>query len=562
MSVLLEALKKAAAEKKKAMDSSTIDSAIVVSDSNDVPKIATSSALKLATDDAESVTLREEAVSSSDDVQADTTLKFTLTEMSTPLSSHDDLDLNNRETSALSGLADAGYSESTSEDSSPLLALDESKRDELSFEQVESTQESIQTNPTEPIGSDNQNITKPVEEGTLETDKDSFEWSMNALPGYSSATMDESTPIEKNSILLTGALTSEPKAKKKIHSKWLLVLIVMLMFIGISVYGLIYYQEQNEQLENSMRRYELAKIQISLPKNKMPISNGIDSTLNKSKDSSNELESPSLVASSDILQGTEVSSIRTEQTDLIAPTSNGKPMASVNKISNSENKSKIRHSSTNKKPIALNIKPSYKPVLVQVNKTETTLSDAYKAYEVGDIELSQQKFSEVLAFDSKNITAMIGLGGVAALSGHYNVAMDYYQQALNVDPNSLEVYEAIANLSSNIELNSDWNDALTNMAKNYPNSATLQYALGNLYSSNNDWLAAQESYFNAYALDMNNPDFIVNLAISLDQLGKYPLAGQYYTQALALAGSKTVNFNIADIKNRLVSIRQFIDQEK
>jgi Flp pilus assembly protein TadD len=86
--------------------------------------------------------------------------------------------------------------------------------------------------------------------------------------------------------------------------------------------------------------------------------------------------------------------------------------------------------------------------------------------------------------------------------------------------------------------------------------------LGNLYASNNDWLAAQEYYFNAYALDMNNPDFTANLAISLDRLGKYPLAGQYYTQTLALAGATQVSFNVSDIKNRLISIRQFMDQEK
>jgi hypothetical protein len=94
---------------------------------------------------------------------------------------------------------------------------------------------------------------------------------MNALPGYSSASIDDSAPIERNSILLTGALTSEPKAKKKSHSRWLLVLSVILMFIGISVYGLNYYQEQSEQLENSMRKYEFAKIQISLPKRNFPL---------------------------------------------------------------------------------------------------------------------------------------------------------------------------------------------------------------------------------------------------------------------------------------------------
>jgi tetratricopeptide (TPR) repeat protein len=532
MSVLLDALKKAAAEKKKAMDT-TVNSEMDVSDSNNASNVAISPALKLVTEDVAPVTATEEPITSANEVQsevqADTSFKSTLNDMSTPTPNQDDLSLGNAEPS---------------------------------FEKDELRHDASSVTPAGLNDSEVQKVTTPAVDEAPETDKDSFEWSMNALPGYSSASIDDSAPIERNSILLTGALTSEPKAKKKSHSRWLLVLSVILMFIGISVYGLNYYQEQSEQLENSMRKYEFAKIQISLPKKKLPIAAAIDSGLPNSKDSSNELDSTSRVASTEVDQVSEVPSTSIEQMDAVVPVTQVEPTASVVKISNRGNKSKIGKSATNKNTVASTIKPVYQPVLIQVNKTEDTLSDAYSAYEIGNLGLSQLKFSEVLSFDPKNITAMIGLGGVAASSGQYYIAMDYYQQALSIDSNSLEVYEAIANLSPNIELNSEWNESLKNMAQIYPNSAALQYALGNLYASSSDWLAAQECYFNAYALDMNNLDFIVNLAISLDQLGKYPLAGQYYTQALALAGSNNVNFNVSDIKNRLVSIRQFMDQGK
>jgi tetratricopeptide (TPR) repeat protein len=174
--------------------------------------------------------------------------------------------------------------------------------------------------------------------------------------------------------------------------------------------------------------------------------------LPNSKDSSNELDSTSRVASTEVDQVSEVPSTSIEQMDAVVPVTQVEPTASVVKISNRGNKSKIGKSATNKNTVASTIKPVYQPVLIQVNQTEDTLSDAYSAYEIGNLGLSQLKFSEVLSFDPKNITAMIGLGGVAASSGQYYIAMDYYQQALSIDSNSLEVYEAIAHLSPNIDL--------------------------------------------------------------------------------------------------------------
>ncbi len=571
MSVLLEALKKAAAEKKKALDSPA-DSSMVISDSNKVPETAVPSVLKLSTEDILPISSIDESSSSTveDEVKAEAGLNFTLSDMSSPASIPEEFDQQElgsdvSQSSTLLESSDmtSDDSQQSAVDSTLLLKQDPPQVLQPSVQTDGLSQDLFQVTPSIFSESEIQDSPNVGSHEVFETDKDSFEWSMNALPGYSTASADDSVPIEKNSILLTGALTSQPKAKKKIHSSWLLVLMVALLFIGISVYGLIYYQEQNEQLENSMRKYELAKIQVSLPKKAPSVATVVDSSLPEAKDSINEIDSTSIVATAESNQASAVQTSKPMPGNIVAPVVHNELPASVVKTSSQGvPKSKIRHDSTNKKAAASISKPVYQPVLVKVNKTKIALSEAYRAYEAGDLEFSQQKFSEALSTDSKNITAMIGLGGVAASSEQYHVAMDYYQKALNVDPNSLVVYEAIANLSSNIELNSDWSDSLKNMVTVYPNSATLHYALGNLYASSNDWLAAQESYFNAYAQDMSNPDFIVNLAISLDQLGKYPLAGQYYTQALALAGSNTVNFNVTDIKNRLVSIRQFMDQEK
>ena len=567
MSVLLEALKKAAAEKKKGMDS-VVDSSIAQSDSAKDSETNIPPALKLSIEDDVPVTSSDEPLSSravEDDVKTETPLKFILSDTSASEPNQDDLNSDLSEASGLLESPDllSEPKQQASEESPKSSKQDQAEAVEPSDTPDELNQDLFQVTPSLLSDSEDQRSLDTNHSKLSETDKDSFEWSMNALPGYSAASVDDSPPIEKNSIILTGALTTEPTGKQKIDSTWLLVLMIVLIFIGISVYGLIYYQKKNEQLENSMRKYELTKIQSTLAKKQVPAVTEADSSLQKAKNASNPLGSTTAVMTTDVNDGSDVPSTSITSDNVEMPDAQDELAPSDLKVSNKVIiKPKVTHSSVKKKSAYPISKPIYKPVLVKVNKTKIALSEAYSAYELGQLELSQQKFSEVLSLEPKNITAMIGLGGIATSKGQYYVAMDYYQQALNVEPNSLEVYEAIANLSPNIKLNSDWNDSLKNMATIYPDSAALQFALGNLYASSNDWLAAQESYFNAYSLDMNNPDFAVNLAISLDQLGKYALAGQYYTQALALAGSKKVNFIVLDIKNRLISIRQFLDQEK
>ncbi|VAW47630.1 hypothetical protein MNBD_GAMMA04-482, partial [hydrothermal vent metagenome] len=201
--------------------------------------------------------------------------------------------------------------------------------------------------------------------------------------------------------------------------------------------------------------------------------------------------------------------------------------------------------------------PSPKAV-IKVHSEESILSEAYLSYQQGDFLSAEQSFESVLAMNPQNEFALIGLGNILASKQQYVAAMNYYQRALAAEPSSLNAFEAIANISDHIALSSDWKKALTDMAQDHSESATLQYALGNLYAEGQDWLAAQSAYFQAVALEPDNADYLVNLAVSLDQLGKYNMAARYYTEALAFVDVEKVNFNEAQVKNRLISIRQFI----
>ena len=84
-----------------------------------------------------------------------------------------------------------------------------------------------------------------------------------------------------------------------------------------------------------------------------------------------------------------------------------------------------------------------------------------------------------------------------------------------------------------------------------PDDAHLQFALGNHYVQKKNWPEAQQAFFNAWKTDNTNPDYVYNLAVSLDQLGKHDQARIYYQDSLKLAAGKNISFSPDAVKSRL-----------
>jgi len=414
---------------------------------------------------------------------------------------------------------------------------------------------------------------------SLKEDEDSYKWSLDALPGYLG--LGKKKKLKKNSaegsnpILVAGALSENPaRPMKKASIKLVLILLVLLLFIGIIFYGFLYYQEQNDALEQRMKKYNLVKTHIAVKE----LPNAI------SEQSENRTETPEIISKEEGLSQTplndgvhEMVSIEEAQKVPLAKSENAvslgqnkqyqknieKPVAEsvtskIEAVVRAPEK-KVNSQIVNAPKISVKVLDNTpNKAIIEVHSEEDVLSEAYLSYELGEFSRAQQAFEAVLTMNPNNEFALIGLGNILASKQQYIAAMDYYQKAFAAQPSSLNAFEAMANISGHIELNSDWKNVLSEMAQDHSESATLQYALGNLYAEENDWLAAQSAYFQAVALEPDNADYLVNLAVSLDQLGKYNLAARYYTEALAFADVERVNFNEAQVKNRLISIRQFM----
>ena len=605
MSVLLDALKKAAEEKKNAekQESAAVTSdgltlndfddnrneEVILEDDNDLVRDVQNELpifnLKIEPDERETIDPLD--VSLSEDKKVNNDVKLEIQE----------------ETNALR--IDDTPSESTLQQDFDLTSLidsldiDENHQPDsnlslVSIQDLHKTKSDLklETKLDDNLNANLHDDTETVSEKNVKQPSDNHNsWDIDNLPSYSeydeNAFEKDKKSQQVNPVLLnTGSTAVESQSKYVTSSRIMVSLLVLLLFIGIGFYGMLYYQEQNEYLENSMRKYSLSKMNLS-PKEETispiaskesfedvsalnVVSEKVIKLGNTIKDSVNSnIIEPLSINQGDIHPGMEtlkVTDLNESPKDLDKPKipvelkTYETAKVSATRIDNSKqtgiDKNNINSSSNNsdRKNELINNK------IVLTGSVRSELGKAYTAYEKGEFIKAEVLFKEVLAKDSKNINALLGMGGVSVAKNEYRIATTYYQRVLNIQPNNLYAFESIANLSGQLELNDSWQSELNDMLNKYPESAVLQYAKGNIAAQNNDWLSAQKHYFEAYVLDSSNPDYMMNLAVSFDHLGKYSLAADYYTKALAYASSANVSFDKKQVKSRLISIRQFIEK--
>lgn len=183
------------------------------------------------------------------------------------------------------------------------------------------------------------------------------------------------------------------------------------------------------------------------------------------------------------------------------------------------------------------------------------LTYAYEAFNAGDDAGAQAAYRQVLQTDIRNTDALLGMAAIAMRQGRNNDAMGWYGKVLEVDPRNSFAQAAMASLIGRIDPVSS-ESRIKNLIALQPNAAHLHASLGNLYSEQNQWPQAQQSYFEAHRLDTSNAEYAFNLAVSLDQLAKPTLALQYYKEALTLlGGNSAANIDRAALESRIAQLQ-------
>jgi len=181
---------------------------------------------------------------------------------------------------------------------------------------------------------------------------------------------------------------------------------------------------------------------------------------------------------------------------------------------------------------------------------QSSLAEAYDQLQKGQLAPAQLTYERVLAADSRNIDALLGLASVAWQQGQTEKAAEYYYRALQLDPHNANAQSGLIGLMGRVDPTSS-ETRLKQLISREP-SGGLYFTLGNLYAGGRQWAAAQQAYFQAFQLEPTNPDYAFNLAVGLEHLGQSKLALGYYRKALDLSFARgSAGFNQKQVIQRI-----------
>lgn len=183
-------------------------------------------------------------------------------------------------------------------------------------------------------------------------------------------------------------------------------------------------------------------------------------------------------------------------------------------------------------------------------RVNPALARAYEQLLADDLTAAGASYEQALRGDPKNVDALVGAAVVAQRQGRLAAAEEFYIRAIEADPKDANAQAGWINLRGQTDPAAA-ESRLKSLLAGQPESATLNFTLGNLYAGQQRWPEAQLAYFNAHTADPGNPDYLFNLAASLDQMHQGKIAADYYRAALKASEGRRPGFDVEQVKTRL-----------
>lgn len=190
----------------------------------------------------------------------------------------------------------------------------------------------------------------------------------------------------------------------------------------------------------------------------------------------------------------------------------------------------------------------HRPAPARLSKA---IQQGFGFYQQGQFDQAEIKYREALELSPHNRDALLGAAAVATQQQQWNQAMRYYQKRLSRVPKDEYAQSGLLSLASFSQANIEIQSELNSMLHEYPRSAHLHFLNGSLHAVAGDWNQAQKSFFEASHWNSNNADYVYNLAVSLDHLGQHQQALEFYRKALQLSSQYAFGFSLDAVRERL-----------
>ena len=207
-------------------------------------------------------------------------------------------------------------------------------------------------------------------------------------------------------------------------------------------------------------------------------------------------------------------------------------------------------------PVAAPVTPSMIKISRAKKKSRPevgTNKRAYEAFQQGEYDIASSLYRISLREVPDNRDALLGMAAINLKKGNAQEAFEIYRKVLDLYPNDPVAKLSIQNMQSRAVSGNE--GLLKRLIQEAPNNASLYSSLGNVYSQQQRWTEAQRAYFEAFSKQPDNPDYALNLAVSLDHMGQTQAALDYYQTAINLSKNNPSNFRVIDIIARIDAIR-------
>ncbi len=176
---------------------------------------------------------------------------------------------------------------------------------------------------------------------------------------------------------------------------------------------------------------------------------------------------------------------------------------------------------------------------------------AYQDYRHGKLEQAERGYRHALAIRASRRHALLGLAAIAQRRGKIAQARSFYRRVLDQWPADVIARAALLNLqeSGSAELWEEWEAG--SHAHHF-----LYFAQGNLYAARQRWEQAAKSYQRALQGDRTHPDYLFNLALSLEHTGASDRALEFYRQAVTQSAKRLAGFDAAVAVARIRALEQ------
>lgn len=188
---------------------------------------------------------------------------------------------------------------------------------------------------------------------------------------------------------------------------------------------------------------------------------------------------------------------------------------------------------------------------------DSRLAAAYAALQSGQLAAADAGYRDVLAREPGNIDALLGIAVIAARAGRFEDAQAAYLKVLEAAPRNAAAQAGLLSLSNAVpaaERESRLKQLLVTPPSDPTLAGLLHFALGNVYVDQQRWAEAQAAYFDASVTDRDNPDYLYNLAVSLEHLQKPALAARQYEAAVRAASLRPFGFDLDAARARAAAL--------